>query len=68
MGLRFPVVPYVLHIVVIFHDVDALFHEHDVLFGFQLLIVLGNQFDLNGEIPKMLAYQNFWMSVMAGAI
>ena len=41
-----PVVPDVLHIVIIFHDVDELFHQLDVLFGLQLLIVLGNHFDL----------------------
>ena len=28
-----PVMPDVLHIVVIFHDVDELFHQLDVLFG-----------------------------------
>ena len=40
--LLFPVVPDVLHIVVIFHDVDELFHQLDVLFALELLIVLGN--------------------------
>ena len=48
-GLLFPVVPDVLHIVVIFHDVDELFHQLDVLFALQLLIVLGNHFDLGGN-------------------
>ena len=42
MVLLFPVVPDVLHIVVIFHDLDELFHQLDVLFAFQLLVVLGN--------------------------
>ena len=41
--LLFPVVPDVLHIVVIFHDVDELFHQLDVLFGLQFLVVLGDQ-------------------------
>ena len=49
MQLLFPVVPDVLHIVVIFHDVDELFHQLDVLFALQLLIVLGNHFDLGGN-------------------
>ena len=41
--------PDVLHIVVIFHDVDELFHQLDVLFALQLLVVLGNHFDLGGN-------------------
>ena len=40
--LLFPVVPDVLDIVVIFHDVDELFHQLDMLFALQLLIVLGD--------------------------
>ena len=42
MKLLFPVVPDVLHIVVIFHDVDELFHQSNMLGGLQLLIVLGD--------------------------
>ena len=49
MELLFPVVPDVLHIVVIFHDLDELFHQLHVLFALQLLIVLGNHFDLCGD-------------------
>ena len=41
--------PHVLDIVIIFHDVDELFHQLDVLFGLQLLIVLRNHFDLGGK-------------------
>ena len=41
--------PDVLHIVIFFHDVDELFHELDVLFVIQLLIVLGNHLDLSGD-------------------
>ena len=48
LKLLFPVVPDVLHIVVIFHDVDELFHQLDVLFALQLLIVLRDQ---RGRIP-----------------
>ena len=43
-----PVVPDVLHIVIIFHDLDELFHQLDMLFAFQLLIVLRNHFDKYG--------------------
>ena len=49
MFLLFPVVPDVLHIVVIFHDLDELFHQLDVVLGLQLLVVLGNHFDLSGH-------------------
>ena len=49
MFLLFPVVPDVLHIVVIFHDLDELFHQLDVLLALQLLVVLGNHFDLCGD-------------------
>ena len=41
--------PDVLHIVVIFHDLDELFHQLDVVLGLQLLVVLGNHFDLSGH-------------------
>ena len=54
-----PVVPDVLHIVVIFHDVDELFHQSDLLFGLQLLIVLGNHFDLSGKLLKNRGILNF---------
>ena len=47
--LLFPVVPDVLHIVIIFHDVDELFHQLDMLFALQLLVVLGNHFNLGGN-------------------
>ena len=47
--LLFPVVPDVLDIVIIFHDVDELLHQLDVLLALQLLIVLGNHFDLCGN-------------------
>ena len=40
--------PDVLHIVVIFHDLDELFHQLDVLLALQSLVVLGNHFDLGG--------------------
>ena len=46
MELLFPVVPDVLHIVVIFHDVDELFHQLDVLFNLNILIVLRNDFEI----------------------
>ena len=41
--------PDVLHIVVIFHDIDEFFHQRNVLLGLQLLIVLGNHFDLGRD-------------------
>ena len=49
MQLLFPVVPDVLHIVVIFHDLDELLHQLDVLLALQLLVVLGHHFDLSGH-------------------
>ena len=62
MFLLFPVVPDVLHIVIVFHDLDELFHQLDVLFALQGLVVLGNHFDLSGDegvqnwgIPNFLA-------------
>ena len=54
-----PVVPDVLHVVIIFHDVDELFHQGDVLLGFQLLIVLGNHLDLCGNEGKNRGSLNF---------
>ena len=54
-----PVVPDVLDVVIIFHDVDELFHQGDVLLGFQLLIVLGNHFDLRGKPLKNRGVLNF---------
>ena len=39
--LFFPVVPDVLDIVVVFHDVQQLLHQGNLLLGLQLLIVLG---------------------------
>ena len=49
MFLLFPVVPDVLHIVIFFHDVDELFHQLDVLFALQLLVVLGNHWGKTHE-------------------
>ena len=48
MELFFPVVPHILHIIVIFHDVQQLFHQGDVLGVLQLLIILGDHLDLGG--------------------
>ena len=48
--LLIPVVPDVLNVIIIFHDVDQLFHQSNLLFGLQLLIVLGNHFDLSGKL------------------
>lgn len=44
-----PVVPDVLHIVVIFHGLNELFHVLDILFALQLLVVLRHHFDLGGS-------------------
>ena len=41
LHLFFPVVPHILDIVVILHDVQQLLHQGNLLLGFQLLIVLG---------------------------
>ena len=41
LHLFFPVVPHILDIVVVFHDVQQLLHQGNLLLGFQLLIVLG---------------------------
>lgn len=41
--------PDVLDVVIIFHDVDELGHLLDLLLALQLLIVLGNHFDLSGD-------------------
>ena len=59
--LLFPVVPDVLHVIVVFHDVQQLLHQSDVLFGLQLLIVLGNHFDLGGNEGKNRGILNFLM-------
>ncbi len=49
MQLLFPVVPDILHIVVFFHDLDELFHQLNVLFAFQRLVVLGNHWGKTQE-------------------
>ena len=41
--------PDVLDVIVVFHGVDELFHLLGLLFVVQLLIVLGNHFDLSGN-------------------
>ena len=41
LHLFFPVVPDILDIVVVFHDVQQLLHQGNLLLGLQLLIVLG---------------------------
>ena len=41
--------PDVLDVVVIFHDLDELLHELDLLLGLQLLVVLGNHLDLGRD-------------------
>ena len=53
--------PDVLDVIVVFHGVDELFHLLDLVLVIQLLIVLGNHFDLcgneggkNQEIPNIL--------------
>ena len=46
--LLLPVVPDVLHIVIIFHGVDELLH-HDGLLLVQGLVVLGDHLDLGGD-------------------
>ena len=48
MFLLFPVVPDVLHIVVIFYDVDAIISQRNMRRGLQLLVVLRDQ---RGRIP-----------------
>ena len=47
--LLIPVVPDVLDVIVVFHSVDELFHLLSLLFVLELLIVLGNHFDLCGN-------------------
>ena len=56
-----PVVPDVLHIVIVFHDVDELFHQSDLLLGLQLLIVLRNHFQLIGKLMKNKSILNFFL-------
>ena len=46
--LLFPVVPDVLHVVIIFHGVDELLHLGSLLFV-QRLVVLGDHLDLGGD-------------------
>ena len=41
LHLFFPVVPDILDIVVVFHDVQQLLHQGNLLLALQLLIVLG---------------------------
>jgi hypothetical protein len=57
----FPVVPNVLHIIIVFHDVDELLHQRDLLFGLQLLIVLGNHFNLGGKTLENRGILNFFV-------
>jgi hypothetical protein len=61
--LLFPVVPDVLDIVIIFHDVDELFHQGHMLGAFQLLVVLGNHFDLSGKTLEIVGYFELFDSV-----
>ena len=46
--LLLPVVPDVLHIVIIFHGVDELLHHDGLLLG-KGLVVLGDHLDLGGD-------------------
>ena len=53
--------PDVLDVIVVFHSVDELFHLLGLILVLQLLIVLGNHFNLSGneggekrEIPNFL--------------
>ena len=41
--------PDVLHVVVILHCVEELFHQLDILFGFELLVLRGDLLDLRGD-------------------
>ena len=60
MELLFPVVPDVLHIVIVFHDVDELFHQSNMLGGLQLLVVLGDQRGKHKETwGKSLEFRTF---------
>ena len=47
-SILIPVVPHILHVVVVFEDIEHLFHVGDILGIFQLLIVLRHHFDLRG--------------------
>ena len=58
-----PVVPDVLNIVVIFHDVNELFHQSHMLGALQLLVVLGNHFDLSGKTLEIVGYFELFDSV-----
>ena len=58
--------PDVLDVIVVFHSVDELFHLLSLVFVVQLLVVLGNHFDLCGNeggknrgIPNFLDYFDF---------
>ena len=58
--------PDVLDVIVVFHSVDELFHLLSLVFVVQLLIVLGNHFNLcgneggeNREIPNYLGRFDF---------
>ena len=48
-GLLLPVVPDVLDVVVVLHDLDELLHQLDLILGLQLLVVLGDHLDLGGD-------------------
>ena len=50
--------PHVLHVVVIFHGVDELFHVLDIFGVVQLLIVLRNHLDLGGDELVALGFQS----------
>ena len=63
-----PVVQDVLNIDIIFLDVDELFHQSDLLFGLQLLIVLGNHFQLCGSEGVLAQVSNHIIEVVGQGV
>ena len=66
-NLLFPVVPDVLHVIVIFHGVDELLH-HNSLLLVQRLIVLGNHLDLSGDKGVLAQVGNYIVEVIGGGV
>ena len=60
--------PDVLHIVIFFHNVDELFHQLDLLFGLQLLIVLGNHFDLGRNEGVLVKLCNHIVEIIGSGV
>ena len=67
MFLFFPVVPDVLHVVIVFHGIDELLHHHSLVVV-QGLIVLGNHLDLSGDKGVLAQVGNYIVEVIGSGV